>query len=95
MVPWNKPEKHDLDLRVHGELEPLKRHKEEQRTKQPVKYFKTVWTEVKTHWYKQQLRLLYLLNINFDGPVVILIQGFEGTWFRTGIKLPSQSFLSH
>lgn len=24
----------------------------------------------------------YLLNIDFDGPVVILIQSFEGTWIR-------------
>ena len=25
-------------------------------------------------------RLTYLFNVDLDGPVVIFIQGFEGTW---------------
>lgn len=33
---------------------------------------------VYTH-YLRQVNLIYLLNIDFDGPVVVLIKGFEGT----------------
>lgn len=36
---------------------------------------------------RQQLRLNYLLNVDFDGPIAVLVQSFEGTWIRQGIDV--------
>lgn len=44
-----------------------------------------VWTPVKPHSMQNNWSL-YLLNVDFDSPIVVLIQGFEGTWITNQIN---------
>ena len=34
--------------------------------------------------------LNYLFNVDLDGPIVIFIQGFEGTWIETVEEMTSE-----
>lgn len=82
---WCSTEDSDLWCsRVHGQLKPLKRNRKKEqwplRWKQAVAMttITLLWSSWKCHYFKR-VRLNYLLNIDFDAPVVILVQSFEGT----------------
>ena len=69
------------------------RKKEKTLKREPLHIY-SLWT--KTHFNSNYLNVRrsfwssYLFDVDLDGPIVVLIQGFEGTWIKTIEEMTSR-----